>query len=346
MNALEILKQKLLARAAQRLAHDLNNDLTVIQAQTELISRQPELPPHERLGAIRQAADQLRRRGHSVIMLGQLNGPDTEPVSLSQALTEIEQLSALLVGKQARVQLSTDRSSPSHVDQGQLRLLAAGLLLAAVDSSLLTTGTLIQLTLSASPEPHLAIQAEGSRGPNWIALLRDAADSPELSLQQWPSGWEVSTPLRAVQAPDPRAAPAAATRSWKPAVAPLTRPVTAGQQPTLLVVDDEADVRYVLVQALKRQYQVVDAANMREALARLESLESLHMLVTDASLEDGESGISLAAEVRERWPGLPVVVVSGMPQEEDEVLPDNCLWLEKPVSLRTLRDSVERLLQG
>lgn len=335
MHALEELRQRLLARSAARLAHDINNDLTVIQAQTELAARLPEQRLSHRLDAIRKASEQMRRRSQMVLALAQSPARDGVATNIPQALKEIEQIADLIVGKQALVKVAGELTIRHSLDLAQVRLLVAGLLLACLTPTADEPPPSARLeVISRNGRPMLWFHLQGAQSPAWLPQLATALDLDPLTPESTATGFQLHVSLTECQ-------PAQAQGSSD------TLPVTTSpgtDPPRLLVVDDEADVRYVLVQALKRQYQVLDAGNVSEAMARAETLPSLQMLITDACLADGEDGMALAAALRERWPQLPVIIVSGLPQDPSQPLPAGCLWLEKPISLKTLRESVQRQL--
>lgn len=78
----------------------------------------------------------------------------------------------------------------------------------------------------------------------------------------------------------------------------------------LLVVDDEARVRTVTAKLLAlRGHTVVEAGSGAEALARLDA-EAFDAVVTDFGMP-GLDGLALAARIAERWPHLPVVLLTG-----------------------------------
>ena len=77
----------------------------------------------------------------------------------------------------------------------------------------------------------------------------------------------------------------------------------------ILVVDDDAAVRTVVVQALRRAgYEVVAVGSLAEADAAL-ARATPDVLVTDVVLPDGD-GLDYVREVAGRYPGLPVIVMS------------------------------------
>jgi two-component system nitrogen regulation response regulator GlnG len=75
------------------------------------------------------------------------------------------------------------------------------------------------------------------------------------------------------------------------------------------VVDDDQSIRFVLEKALAReQFPVRAFANARDVLAALDDDEP-QVLVSDIRMPGG-SGLDLLAKIKERLPGLPVIVMT------------------------------------
>ena len=71
----------------------------------------------------------------------------------------------------------------------------------------------------------------------------------------------------------------------------------------LLVVDDEPLNRDLLRRTLKRDFEVVEAEDAREAMAVLEGRADVALVLCD-QLMPGRSGTELAREVRALRPGI------------------------------------------
>ncbi len=81
---------------------------------------------------------------------------------------------------------------------------------------------------------------------------------------------------------------------------------------TVLVVEDEADVRSIVrrqVESLGHRALAAEAAT--EALLLLQGPGAPDVLLTDVVLATGVDGIELARQAREARPGLPVIFMSG-----------------------------------
>ena len=78
----------------------------------------------------------------------------------------------------------------------------------------------------------------------------------------------------------------------------------------VLVIDDEKDVRVVLKEILRRAgHEVSIAADGREGLELLRS-EGADLVITDVIMP-GIDGVATIQEVRNDFPDMPVIVISG-----------------------------------
>lgn len=120
-------------------------------------------------------------------------------------------------------------------------------------------------------------------------------------------------------------------------------------EPTILVVDDERNIRRTLEMILSAEgYRVVCAASGREALAALES-ESPQVVLLDIVLP-GSNGIEILKTARQSYPDLAVIMISGHGTVHDAVVATKLGaydFLEKPLSrekvLLTLSHALESI---
>jgi CheY-like chemotaxis protein len=82
---------------------------------------------------------------------------------------------------------------------------------------------------------------------------------------------------------------------------------------TILVVEDDADVRGVVADQLEDLgYQTLTAANGSEALQLVaEKASAIDLVLTDVVMSGGMSGIDLLHALHARHPSLPVILTSG-----------------------------------
>jgi DNA-binding response OmpR family regulator len=112
--------------------------------------------------------------------------------------------------------------------------------------------------------------------------------------------------------------------------------------PRVLVVDDQQDIVTMLQRALSRHGFTIDSTTSPDdALARADSV------AYDAALVDlvmpGRDGVSVAAGLREKIPGLPVAVMTAYPHSPllPEVLRVGVTVFHKPVAIQDLVDFLQ-----
>ncbi len=89
-------------------------------------------------------------------------------------------------------------------------------------------------------------------------------------------------------------------------------------QPTILVIDDEAQIRkFLRISLIAQGYKVLEADNGREGLAQA-ALNKPDLLVLDLGLPDMD-GQAVLRELRE-WSQVPVLVLSVRAGESEKVL--------------------------
>jgi len=116
-----------------------------------------------------------------------------------------------------------------------------------------------------------------------------------------------------------------------------------GNQSTLLVVDDNVDFADSLVDLLEQSgHDARAVSTVRDALDVLDEDSSIGVVVTDVRMPEVD-GLDLRRVLRHRFPQLPVVLMSGMPLDEDANLPDHVEVLEKPFAVQKLLDVIARI---
>jgi len=88
--------------------------------------------------------------------------------------------------------------------------------------------------------------------------------------------------------------------------------VQSGNGETILVVEDEPEVRNFAVEALRElKYRVLEAPDGARALRLLDADREVVLLLTDVGLPGGMNGRQVAEEARRRRPSLKVLFTSG-----------------------------------
>src|SRR5262245_23534722 len=117
------------------------------------------------------------------------------------------------------------------------------------------------------------------------------------------------------------------------------------QKPTVLIIDDEEQIRNLLIDVLSDSYQCSDAGSAEEALAALANT-NFDLVISDIDM-GGMSGLELVPRVHSLSPDTVVVMVSG---NQDIEFAIRALrvgafdYISKPLDLRHVEASVERAL--
>lgn len=119
---------------------------------------------------------------------------------------------------------------------------------------------------------------------------------------------------------------------------------SAQHQPVVLVVDDEALLRWHATDLLSSAgYDVVEADDAATALRVLEGRSDVRLLFTDVQMPGAMNGLDLARQVHERWPSVLLLVTSGQMLDVPLVLEDGC-FMAKPYDEAALLDQVRSLI--
>ncbi|MFC6977120.1 response regulator [Halomicroarcula sp. GCM10025709] len=114
-----------------------------------------------------------------------------------------------------------------------------------------------------------------------------------------------------------------------------------GQTPTVLIIDDEPDIRNLYTLHLRPDYTVKTAANGDVAPEMV--AETVDLVFCDRRMPQ-VSGDEFLQRLRDHGVDVPVVYISAIdvPDESDQ---DNQGYLEKPITGETLRETAERYIK-
>jgi CheY-like chemotaxis protein len=117
---------------------------------------------------------------------------------------------------------------------------------------------------------------------------------------------------------------------------------------TLLVVEDNVEVRSTAVEILgSLGYHVLEAANGHEALALFAQHPDIALVFSDVMLPGGLLGTSMVNKLRERRPGLKVLLTSGFSDSvimHRGILDGSIEVLTKPYQVQDLARRVRAIL--
>jgi DNA-binding NtrC family response regulator len=114
----------------------------------------------------------------------------------------------------------------------------------------------------------------------------------------------------------------------------------------ILVVDDDDTIRDTLYDLLSEDYICQTAETAEKAFARLES-DVYDVVLTDISMP-GLSGVELLGHIRQRFPDIPVIIISGIDDREHAkglIKLGAFDFLMKPFTLEKVETSVKRAVE-
>ncbi|WP_375403738.1 response regulator [uncultured Sphingomonas sp.] len=87
---------------------------------------------------------------------------------------------------------------------------------------------------------------------------------------------------------------------------------------TILVVEDEAMIRMMLVDELEDAgFKVIEAENADVAIVRLNSCPDIGVVITDVRMPGSIDGFGLAIWMREHRCSIPIIITSGFSTPPD-----------------------------
>ncbi len=329
-------------------AHDLNNALAPVLLGSELLrTRLPAAADDPVLDSMSSAA----RRGAGIIrqLLTFARGVEGErqPVPVYPLLAGLAQITEAELGSRLRVELlCAPDLPPVRGDAAQLHQVLLSLLRNARDAMpgggrLVLGARLRELSVDAAavlpgarPGPHLELFVR-DHGPGLSADAREHLFEPFFTTKPrgQGTGLGLSTALGIVRshggtlehvAPTAGGAefrvllPVCTPKTETPPTAPATEPAAPiaptprGAGRKILLVEDDAPVRLSTRLLLERHgFRVRETEDGTSALAALAEPEPPALVLTDLMMP-GLPGDALARRVRERHPGLPVLMMTGL----------------------------------
>ncbi len=372
-------KMEAVGRLAGGIAHDFNNLLMVIGGFSASLAR--ELPPdHPARGDAREiehAVERAAKLTEQLLTLSRRQVVDARPVDLNTLVRGMREILSRLLGEDLSLEVQPEPRLPAvRVDTGQFEQALVNLAMNA-RNAMTTGGSLLVSTHTRRLDDAEAYGIGLTGGGDYVILgVRDTGCGMDAATQS-----RVFEPFFTTREPGQgtglglsivyglvqqwngainlwsRPGQGAMFRIYLPAVAdepqaPLHRETRSGPpgSETVLLVEDEAPVRRLLRRVLTQQgYRVFEARDGVEALevwgARTGEID---LLVTDVVMPR-MGGVALARRLRAEQPGLPVLFVSGHPEERTagrtpEIVTGH--FLQKPCSSRDLLAKMREILDA
>jgi CheY-like chemotaxis protein len=115
----------------------------------------------------------------------------------------------------------------------------------------------------------------------------------------------------------------------------------------VLVVEDHPLVRMAVLQVvIEAGFEGLEASDAGEAIRMLEARPDILLVFTDAEMPGAMDGIELAHYIRNRWPPVKLIVVSGKKEISSEELPVGARFFHKPYRETSIVEAMVGMLAG
>ncbi|MEZ5230440.1 MAG: response regulator [Acidimicrobiales bacterium] len=360
-------KMQSLGAFAGGIAHDFNNVLAIVQGHTEALERSSQVQPLTddqlaRIEAIQRAVRRATSLVRSLMLLNRPSATSGKVTDLADLLHRTAASLPYLLGEDVRLDVTVP-PYPVVVPVDEGRLEAALLNLAANARDAMPAGGTLTMVLDAGDDPTpsavLRVTDTGvGMDDNTLASIFEPFFTTKMPgvgtglgmATTYATITEANGTITATSTPGNGATitivlpivPVTTSAEQVPPMLPTPlRPSTS-----LLVVEDEAELLELTTELLEdQQFRVHSALDADEALETLERYDDIALVITDAVMP-GMSGPELASIIRERWPQIPLLFMSGYSVESPATLPfgDDHV-LTKPVTSEALIEAVARVLQ-
>ncbi len=370
-------KMEAIGRLAGGIAHDFNNLLSVILGYGDFV-----LGDMDSTDPVRSDVEQIRKAGQraatltrQLLAFSRQQVLEPQVISLVEVIGEVETMLQRLIGEDIELRASfADNLAPVEVDPGQMEQVVMNLAVNARDA-MPNGGT---LTLSLCNVTSSEVSAFGvpkaTVTPSVLLTVTDTGVGmdeetrckifePFFTTKETGqgTGLGLATVLGIVEQSGGRIwvesevgrgssfrvlIPQATRNVRRLRPAPVAKSENLGGHETILLVEDEPQVRQLVERILTRAgYEVIVASSPGDALLRAEqSKDQIHLVLSDVVMPV-MNGPELCQRLVGLWPELRVLLMSGHPEDLVQT-GDATPFLKKPMTEQTLLGAVRDVLDG
>jgi PAS domain S-box-containing protein len=351
-------KLEAVGQLAGGVAHDFNNLLTTVGGYAALLARSPDPRAREyaeELNGVQQRGASLTRQ---LLSFARKEVVRPRLLDLANVLAGTKSVIHRFVGEQIRLVFEVKGPCPIYSDPGQLEQVLLNLCSNARDA--MPQGG--ELRIECATDGRDVVLRVSDTGLGMDEATRRRVFEPFFTTK--PRGRGTGLGLSTVHGIvnesggniEVRSRPGQGTTlelRWPKSIehaneAPRSSPIrlAEGVGHILFVEDDEHSRRFIQRLLKEAGYQVTCACQAEEALAVLPTLNPAPELLLTDIIMPGMSGVELSDQVALRLPGLPVLFISGYP---DDALRHRAVELGqdlllKPFSAEDLLDRIGRKL--
>jgi PAS domain S-box-containing protein len=375
---LQAQKMESVGQLAGGVAHDFNNLLTVINGYCDLLLEGMETtnPLKEQLNEIRGAGQRAAALTQQLLAFSRRQVMRPQVLDLNGFLRETERLLRRLIGEDVDLATVLDAAlGKVKADPGQINQVILNLAVNGRDA-MPGGGRLTIETANVDIDAKSAAVQAGSRAGRYVRLsVSDTGAGMDAETRRHlfepffttkpagqGTGLGLSSVYGIVQQSDGwisvYSEPGQGTQfhvylprledDGEAAAAPVENPAAAFGTETILVTEDQDNVRRLVSRMLRGfGYHVLEAANGGEALAAAAAhAGTIHLLITDVVMPE-MSGGELGAELKRQRPEIRVLYMSGYSGNaiaRRGLLEEGVAFIEKPFTAALLAGKVRDTL--
>ncbi|HEU4799653.1 MAG TPA: ATP-binding protein [Gemmatimonadales bacterium] len=351
-------------------AHEINNTMMVVLGLSQFLLNENQLSAARRddVLQIQRAADRAATVARQLLSYSRRSQPEPQAVPLDATLDGRLPMFERMLGAGRRIETSLACPGSVWIDPGHLEQILSNLVLNARDA-MAGGGTLTIATRPASRDgtPHVALIVRDT-GTGMDAETRARIFEPFFTTK--PPGVGSGLGLSVIEGLIEQSGGHVGVESMPgegttftihlPLMSTTVAPVHVAAPPAapdevslagsrVLVVDDEPAVRQIAARTLQSSgCSVLQAADGAAAIELVDRHGPPDLVLTDLML-GGMDGAELARRLRDRWPTLPIVFMSGYSEthlRRAGALDDSGTLMEKPFTPQQLVQRVYATLTG
>ncbi|WP_336487379.1 response regulator [Methylobacterium nigriterrae] len=367
LSLLHASKLEAVGRLTGGIAHDFNNMLSIVIGNLDLVQRSlsGDEKAERRVQSAIAGAERCAELTSRLLAFSRRSPLQAAPLDLGAFMPELVKLLQRTLGERVAVELDLAEALPRiRIDHAQLEAAlvnlalnardampeggslriaagphAAGDLDDAVEIRVADTGTGMPPEVMARVfEPFFTTKGAGKGTGLGLSMVYGFVQQSggTIALDSAPGqGTTITIALPAFRGEAP---------SRGRGVEDGTEAAMCGDGRTVLVVEDDRDVRQVATATLESLgFRVREATTGDEALRILDEDSGVAFVFSDVNMPGATTGIALGQTLRTRWPGIGILLTSGYVKEEQDF--GGFDLLPKPYRASELIDRMRGLLR-
>ncbi len=371
-------KMESIGKLAGGIAHDFNNLLVPIIGYAEMaLARLPKSDPlATNLRHIRDAANRAARLTRQILAFSRRQVLEMRVLNLNDVVSGFEDMLRPLIGEDIAVKIRlADNLPPVEIDESKIEQVLLNLAVNARDAMPKGGELVVETSAVTLDETFVAQHPGGQTGAYVMLAVSDTGVGMDTETKQRifepffttkkrgeGTGLGLATVFGIVKQHggniwvDSENGQGTTVRIYFPVVdEPLSRETstTAGAQSfygseTILVVEDQSDVRMLVVETLRAYgYHVLDAGNPLQALVLADEHSGrIHLLLTDVVMPQ-MGGVEMYKKLVPAHHDMQVLFMSGYTDDivdKRGALPVGATFLQKPFTIEGLLKKVREAL--